>query len=564
VNNKVIIKVLWLCAAVTIVLALSVKPVFGETMQLSSPISAFGHNFLRFGLLFTTSIVLLSVIAFLQRKQISAIQAGLIAALFGFLFFNIWTIALPYGRFAEQAYFIAQTRDVLTNGRIPIGATNSLGEIAFPYLDFPGISLLLGDTSQLTAVRLLLAPDILLIVAGSTLPLLMFVISRHNLSVFNSLLTSIFLSEGYEFLSRTFFFRPDPFSIVLFATLLAFLRKPHAYSRSLALLVLTSSIVIFHFPTAIFAMAVLFGMMTVRPSFRNGAGSHIILPAIIIVLSWLIFWSVYWFPLLPSYLLNLQFRSFSLNYNLYVASSNLTVSEPFYVLVVRNFWFAIIYGLGTICGLSMISKRKTLSWYDPRNTATILVVGLASFLLLISFDYHIYTYVEFSIFLVLPPLIGFLNKFIKSERFRNISILGMICLIALPTLVAFNPSLGINAIYQSNINAASFAADSIPSNYIVGASTLDGALLIYYSPATAVNSNFGVFNSTNQFYLNIGLLFADQVTIVSNGFFVGTNYPDGPSPTDSAYRILITSVELNHDMVYSNGYVSVMQKPIAR
>lgn len=485
------------------------------------------------------------------------------------VFVAFWAIILPYGRL-DYLGFAAQVETVRQIGNLSSGAL---------YWDFPALTLLgtsLREISNLTPftsinLSLLFFPPII-----ASLLYLLFkqVFKNTNIAAFASLLVLL----GNMYLALAYTFHPNIISFVLLlAFLLVLTRNQRSFPEIFILLILMTTVTMLYFQTSVLFPLILLGLYIVQ---RIGKTTpitiSIIILFIIIPAAWEMYATVRTFGLLSNYFSRIASsitEGTFLNWFFFLVGTNTGTAVPLWATLTRMFWWALIYGMGTILGIINLFNIKKLSRAEKVITGgligTIILIILAT---IASPGGERFTqYLQYAAFFTVPPLLYF---FLKPGRIRRIGLTLLVVatvVLSFPSFLAHNGDVMTETSYSYEMSAGEFLNHTYrdgSSLYVVNTFT---AVFYYIPKATHVGGAFwapvagDIFMQSKDVYVDDFLRRPGDFTV-----FLQHNRPKvsgegsyGISSDDPRWQQMDQKLENGYaQRIYSNGYVQIWKPPL--
>jgi hypothetical protein len=489
------------------------------------------------------------------------------------VFVAFWVIILPYGR-NDYLHFAFQIETLQQTGRIP-----TMGGV---YWDMPALALLGTSLFQITGsgifdimnLSLLFFPPI---IAGLLYLLFTKSFKSPNIAAFATVL--LILANMYLALAYTF--HPN---IISFVLLLAFLlilnRGQHAFigtSKDIFIIViLIVAVSMLYFQTSLLFPLILVGLYIVQ---RIGKITPIYITLIFLVLIIPLVWQVYatitnfgmFTAFIPDIIAKITGGKF-LDWIFFLGEKNAGGRVPLWASYTRMFWWALIYGLGTILGLINLLNVKKLSWAERVETGGLLgTIALISLATILSPGGERATqYLQYAAFFTVPALLHF---FLKPGRIRQYGFTLLVILplvLSFPTFLAHNGDVMVETFYPYEMASGKFLQRSYGNGEGLHVQNVIGAEF-YYVPKSEGGGYFWSPISEEDYmrfkeeYLDDFLKRTGDNTVwlqTKRDKETGAaNY--GISPDDPRWQDMQQKLEQGYaHKIYDNGYVQIWKPPV--
>ncbi|MDR7559062.1 MAG: hypothetical protein QN141_11315 [Armatimonadota bacterium] len=339
-----------------------------------------------FGALYYLWTTLLLSVLLTTREEHRAVREGVaIAALFTLVFVGFWSLVgggtVPGRDTPVQA---ASVRHIVEAGHVT-------DDLANPnlYLNFPGLPLILTTTIRVTGLSIHTVITLVTIMANALFAALLYLLAIGLLgSVYRAGLAAILivLSSPYSGLMSDLY--PGSFSLVLLTLLLCLTHKLEGEGRQrstntflfllgigILALAMTHMVTSFVFVAVVAAFSVLKWLR--HHGKGRGAGFSVLLIAVVIVLSWQLFYST---AILKNSTILVRNSLTSIDrfieYIGTIFETQLGARVPGWATYTQYFWLLTVFALGTLLGLTNVARVRTLHPNDVLPTAG--VVGTIS------------------------------------------------------------------------------------------------------------------------------------------------------------------------------------------
>lgn len=381
------------------------------------------------------------------------------------IFVAFWVMILPYGRMdymvnARLIKLIAQ------EGTIPITRTDII------YANFPASHLLELSLSQITGLGILPTMNLFLLLNIIITACLLYLVSsqflkNNKLAAFGAIL--VILSNSF-LLTYTFWPGLISFTILL-AFLLIITQDQKIFGRNtqtfIVLLLLMVSATTMYFELSIFFLIILIVLYIIHRIRRISTFSiSIVLLFLIILLGWQIYWATSimgWMTSLATKIVADISAGRQLAWFFFLASSNVGGSTPLWISLVRLFWWILVFGVGTVLGLRNLLNIKKLDKTQMVEAAGLLgVLILTIIAILVSpGGVKFMLYIQYAGFFTVPALLYFGLTLNTKVKWVYMGLLVTSCVfIALPTFIASNNQIDLQAFYPSETAAGAFLENS--------------------------------------------------------------------------------------------------------
>jgi hypothetical protein len=418
-------------------------------------------NLLLFGALFYIWLLSLLLLLFSggseARTDWEKVALVCISAL---VFLAFWVIILPYGRF-DFISNAALVKLIQQDEAIPLGRAL--------YSDFPASHLMVLSLSEVTGLGVFDAVNLFLVcIAPIFAALLYLLFTKAFKSTSVAAFAALMLMLGNQFLSRGYTFWPGiPSLVLLLAFLVLLTRGQHALletwqDRLIAIILLVATTAMY-FQTSILLLLILVGIHLVqRLSKMTPVAISTICLFAVIPMAWEIYWTVQTFPALADFASKMAediAGGTFLEWVPFLAEGNVGERFPLWVNVIRIFWWALIFGLGSLLGLRNLLRFRELSLVERIELGGLLsVIMLAAIATLVSPGGERFVhFLHYAAFFTVPVLLRTslnLGKRIKGYGFALLVILLLI--LSFPTFLVFNNRISTDTFYSYEMSAGEF------------------------------------------------------------------------------------------------------------
>ena len=498
------------------------------------------------------------------------------------VFLAFWVIILPYGRldFLQNSSVVKTIQEA---GMIPVGK--------LMYLDYPASHLIILSLSDTTGLDIFQTANLFLIlnaVIFSSLLYLFFSKLLHNSSI--AAFCAILLMLGNQLLARAYTFWPGIISLDLLLALMivlirgkgSLLEKPR--DRIMALIFLSAATTMY-FQTSILFPLILVGIYLtqkgvhqVRLTFTTMALSFV-LP-----LAWLIYWTVITFPKLvnfgDSFIKDLVSGNF-LSWIPFLYQANVSEAFPLWANAIRLFWWALIFGLGTVLVLKQLFHRNRLT-INERFIAGGLV-GVIIFTIGTTLNTpggeRFVHFLQYAGFFTIPALVASsLSTGKRIKRYGFILLVIVYLVISLPTFLVSNNKISTDKVYPHEIAYCKFLERSFGTGEGLTISNPAAGEDYYLPDASLKAGSFWSLTEVEMYWQSkndalFEFLLArpagtNVVFIMNDRVKAAVDYTYGIKPTDTHWQQLEQSLQSANividnkslqgpDRIYDNSYINV-------
>jgi len=415
-------------------------------------------NLALFGAVFYIWLLLLLLLVFSKTSEAKADWEKLaLVCISSLVFLAFWVIIIPYGRL-DFVQNITNVKYIQQAGTIPVGK-------AF-YLDFPASHLIVLSLAEVTGLSLIQAVNLFLVLNALIFSSLLYVLfSRFFLSSSIAAFAAILIILGNQFLSRGYAFWPGIISLnLLLAFLVVLNRGRYAFletmqDRLMAVILLAGATAMYFQVSALFFL-ILVGLYVIqRWAKQPSVAISTIALFIIVPLAWELYWTAFTVGTLVNFgsriLGDIAGGTF-MDWFFRLGAANVGEQFPLWANLTRLFWWALIFGPGTVLGLQNLFRLKSLSHIQRAVTGGLLgVIILATITTLATPGGERFVhYLHYAAFFTVPLLMWFLLNL--GRRIRQYALPALVVLslvLSLPTFLVFNNKIGTDT-YYSYENAA--------------------------------------------------------------------------------------------------------------
>lgn len=529
-----------------------------------------------FGALYYAWVVVLLVLVFSQRPdKAGAYQGLLLVGAFALVYRGMWDMLLP-DWWADGLANITTVKAIQSSGELTFENPNIV------YLDFPGLHLLTVSLSQLTGMELFPAVATVLILLDVVLAWVYYLIALRLLGDTRLAALAALVAMQGNVIFAAFFFYPGFLALAflgLFAMLL--LRSKGGYperaSDRLVTLVLLGAATVTHFVASMLFFSFLAGIYLVRTVGSRAPKALTPSTAVlygVVPITWLAYWTVQTFSNIVEMGAQLSQSLASdrfLSWFVTGSQANVSGGVPLWAATTKLFWFALLFGLGTLCALFYLFRRRRASAIEQSALGALVGIMAASLVatLVSTRGFEYFRYLMYAPLFTAPLLLKFVRG--APVRVASYSLAALVVLFAglsLPTFFAHHPRVEQYAFYPQEYALGRFLQSSYqdgearPTIFGLGLSLTP---IIYYLPDAAyvgegqasidVINEEGLWSSVRKMITVFG---GDGSGDEAN-LFVFSPRPQayyrhnfGIPETDPNWRELVEELS-SHLLIYDNG-----------
>jgi hypothetical protein len=533
----------------------------------------FGNQLPLFAIVFYIWLTLLLLLLFSKTGAAKTDWEQLaLVSIASMVLLAFWVIIIPYGRldFISNSSIVKMIQDA---GMIPAGKAT--------YMDFPGSHLLILSLSSVTGFSIFLTANLFMVLNAAIFSSLLYLLFNkllHNSSV--AAFAAILLMLGNQLLARGYTFWPGIISLdLLLAFILVLVHDESFFLRTtsdrIAALIFLLATTIMYFQASILLPLILIGVYLMqRASKQVSIPLPIIIVFIIIPVIWVIYRTIVVFPLLVNYSDSFLKDIFAGDFLFWVPfyyKANVGETFPEWANLIRLYWWALIFGLGTILALVHLFRLKRLT-YDEK-----LVTGGLIGVIFLTIGTTLATpggerfvhFLQYAAFFTIPALVTFLlniDKRIKGYGFTALVIVSVV--IALPTFFVFNNKIGSDPVHVYDYEPMQFLGSTLGNNNNIVLFNSYGAAY-YYLPDAQYPSEMNGYYTEESFWQTIDegvqvFLQKDRnaVYIINPQTKLTSEIISGISVNDPGWQKLEQMLETGHaKLIYNNEYVQLWKPP---
>ena len=530
-------------------------------------------NLLLFGALFYIWLLSLLLLLFSGGSEARTDwEKVALVCISSLVFLAFWVIILPYGRFDYMSN-ATLVKLIQRDGAIPLGRAL--------YSDFPASHLMVLSVSQVTGLGIFDAVNLFLVCNALIFAALLYLLfSKAFKSTSVAAFAALMLMLGNQFLSRGYTFWPGILSLVLLLAFLVLLsRGQHRFLETwqdrligIILLVATTAM---YFQASILILLILVGIhLMQRLSKMTPVAISTICLFAVIPIAWEIYWTVQTFPGLADRASKMAediAGGTFLHSAPFLAGGNVGERFPLWVSVIRIYWWALIFGLGSLLGLRNLSRFRELSLVERVELGGLLgVIMLAAIGTLVSVGGERFVhFLHYAAFFTVPVLLRTslnLGKRIKGYGFALLVIL--LLLLSFPTFLVFNNKICTDTFYSYEMAGSEFLERSYGNGE--GLTVVNPYVPVtYYVPDVHPEMGYwyvGAARNEDEFWQTVDAVAGaysipragHTLFMVHDRLKVTGEFVLGISPTDPHWQGIedeISARLMDTSLIYDNGYV---------
>ena len=397
-------------------------------------------------------------------------SAIFVTLLFALVYFGFWTIHLPYGRFEDWTN-MQTVGAIVSYGRIE--------EVAHYWL-WPATGLVGAISSQVAGIEIVDLRLSLVLWFQITLALVMLVaffwllrddpVEWAVLAVFVAIVSN-------ELLARFHFFPRNFAHVLLIAASVVVLRatltrEQDARASVVLLVVLTMALAATHLVTSVLLFFMVVGSHIVMRGngssiLRGPRGRSMLVFCGVVPWAWQLYWAV---PVLERVVdvvrqvvgsVREQGILFFYSYFLDVARIN-TAEAPAWASIVRLFWLALVYVIGTLIALTYLAKLGRIAFRFRLAAIWVVSVGLVTIagMVLVPGGEQLERYIYFGSYFLSPILLGVAVRSL-GKRPAVLLTACVLTSLAVPTLLVNGNLVGTFSYYPQQRAAGLFLQLSV-------------------------------------------------------------------------------------------------------
>ena len=408
-----------------------------------------------------------------------------LVCVFAVVFFGFWTINTPYFRHLDEWYRAAHIQYVLDHGEI------DLSHQYLQYFAFPGIQLLGSAICDVTGLSILEMRTVLILFMALILAALLYALFLKSLKNPDiSALAVILLMLGSIMLSKNgILFSAHLAYIFIVVSLLVLSRREYRLWQYAALMIiLILAITITHLLSSVLLILVLLGIYLVQRRDKKDpvASGGLVAISLFFVLAWEMFLAIRVFGELAISSSCLFYGELDLSGLFMGAGTAVGISGggvPIWALIDKLFWWAFVYGFGTILGVMSLFRINRLNVVEKTvagGLAGVIMLAIVATFAGAQGHQGAQKYLMFAPLFTVPFILLFFLNLGDYKRRYSIALLAVLLFaLSLPTFFVNNDMIQMDVAYPSEISSREF----LRSNYG------EGEKLIVFSTVFSVPFN---------------------------------------------------------------------------
>jgi len=537
------------------------------------------NNLPLFSSLYLSWLSLIFALVLINERQRRNWEKPILACIFALVFIGFWVVIAPYGATGDSIWLAAHVEHILEEGNISVECQ------ALTYNDFPALQVLAASLSEICALSPLKTANLflllnILLTSGS-----LYVLYKKSLgNDFLAFLAILLVVEGSIAIpERMRIFYPSVLGFTFIVTLMVLLSRSKgnpldSSQDKLLFILLVTTAVITHAQTGLLFSLILGSLWILQRFSRTSFALSLVPLPLILFFGWEMFWaarSFIGFTNLFSKTAQDLFSMETYSAVFRLGEANIRGDLPAWASFTRLFWWALIFGFGSLLALARLFKIDKLESLQRIEIGGL--VGVSTLIIISIFagagGFQFVKFPFYAAIFCVPILLRFLH---------NIRVGGMVRLSHLLILALFTLSLpsflcsvnhpNTDMVYAQQYYSAKFlnpASNNKGANLEVMADgTTYGALAYHVPNALLINiqrhpwevteeEEWQRLNKLVDWFRRSGATMERRAILVwSKSLPIPYQYIMGINPRHAGWINLKEKLSLN-DKFYDNGFVEL-------